>query len=130
MIRSLLCMLLCTLILPSIVQESVTNAGGNGLVLCISNNNVHCDGDFSSWSTGNLSFIGSGSPNLEVDGDYTIDAASTFTFGISVIELTGSSLQYFSSWGKTNYDVTFNNSSVGVALSTNDLTISNELDFQ
>ena len=41
-------MLLCTLILPSIVQESVTNAGGNGLVLCISNNNVHCDGDFSS----------------------------------------------------------------------------------
>lgn len=130
MIRLLTCILLFALILPSIGQESMTNAGGSSLVLYIGNTTVHCDGDFTNGSSGNLSFIGSGTPNLEVDGDYTIDAASTFTVGFSDIELTGSSLQYFSSGGKTNYDVTINNSSGGVALLANDLTVSNQLDFQ
>jgi hypothetical protein len=110
MIRPLLCILLCALILPSIGQESMTSAGGNGLVLYIVNTTVYCDGDLSSGSSGYLSFIGSWTPNLEFDGDYRIDGDYTFTWVISHIELTGSSPQYFSSGGKTDYDVTMNNS--------------------
>lgn len=111
-------------------QSSLTNAGGSGLVLYIGNTTVHCDADFSSGASGNLEFIGSGTPNLEVDGDYTINSGGTFTAGFSDIEMTGSSPQNFDSGAKTHYDVTLNNSSGGVSLSGNHLTISNTLDFQ
>ena len=126
--RLFICALGITAI-TSYSQSAMTNEGGSGLVLYVGNITVHCDDDFTNGASGNLEFAGAGSPELQVDGDYTINSASTFTVGISEIEMTGGAAQNFDSGGKDHYHVNINNSSGGVSLNGNALNITNTLTF-
>lgn len=114
-----------------VCQTDMTNKGGSGLTLFIGDVTVHCDGSFTNAATtGNLEFKGTGSPQLEVNGDCTINSTSTFTKGIGTIVMNGGgSAQLLDGGGKDVYNLTIDNSGSTVSLTSNGIGIDNTLTF-